>query len=217
MNWHLRLIAVASLLIACPANAQSVITDPPIGRVVTVSAGSNIFSATPIYSQEGLQTNADSRPSGWFGLGAQDIPSGTKLVRLEGGNSIGACVPEAGSFDPKGPCFYDEDHNGTFDRTSLDAGKISTKLKVPLPYSKATLSVAVQNLFQRVFLYQGATADSIRFSYREFNGTLARPAFTEEIVVPRDLFPAMVRIKDLQIEVLSVSGLGLTYRVVAGG
>ncbi|MGD9472067.1 MAG: hypothetical protein AB7V38_07900 [Novosphingobium sp.] len=43
---------------------------------------------------------------------------------------------------------------------------------------------------------------------------MARPAFTEELTIPREPFPAMIMLKNLQIEVLGVSGMGLQYRLI---
>jgi hypothetical protein len=63
-------------------------------------------------------------------------------------------------------------------------------------------------------LFQGATSDSLRFSYREFSNDMARPAFTEDLSIPREPFPSMIMVKNLQLEVLAVSGMGMRYRVV---
>ena len=43
---------------------------------------------------------------------------------------------------------------------------------------------------------------------------MARPTFTKELTIPREAFPATARIKNLQIELLGVSGMGLRHRIV---
>lgn len=110
----------------------------------------------------------------------------------------------------------DDDGDGLFDRQATDDYNLAAKLKAPVPYSKIPISVSREDSFKRVILFQGATADSLRFSYREFSNDMARPAFTEELVIPREPFPAMIMIKNLQLEVLGVSGMGMRYRVIKG-
>ena len=68
--------------------------------------------------------------------------------------------------------------------------------------------------FRFVILFQGATTDTLRFSYREFKNDMARAAFTEELTIPREPFPQMMMLKNIQIEVLGVSGMGLRYKIV---
>ncbi len=210
-------LSVCSLAACGHAQAQTerIETNPEIGSIATVAAGEPIYSFRRVYSLPGTKTDAASEPAGWLGLGKETIAAGTKLVSVPTSRKYKACVPQNGTFEPKGPCFIDDDGDGTFDRTSLDSVKMATRLKTKLPYSHAELEVSRDDSLRRVFLYQGATSDSIRFSYREFNFDLARPAFTEEISVPRDAFPAMVRVKNIQIEVLAVSGMGLQYRLVS--
>lgn len=91
---------------------------------------------------------------------------------------------------------------------------MAMKIKIPAPYSAATIFAVRTDAFKEVILYQGATADSVRFSYRQFKDDLARPAFTEELTIPREPFPAMMMVKNLQIEVMAVTGMGLRYRIV---
>ncbi|CDO37616.1 hypothetical protein [Novosphingobium sp. KN65.2] len=209
-------VASATLLSASAgAQTMRVEVSPQPGVEATVAPGEQVYSYAKIYAISGARTDAASKPAGWFGLGAQDIPAGTKLVPVQTSAQFKACVPYDGTFEPKGPCFLDDDGDGNFDRTTLDPQKLATKLKAPLPYSSTDLEVEREDSLRRVILYQGATSDSLRFSYREFHFDLARPAFTEELTVPREQFPAMVRIKNMQIEVMAVTGLGLRYRVVS--
>ena len=136
------------------------------------------------------------------------------LVPVDTKTAFKACVPAEGTFDPAGPCFMDDDGDGRFDRQATNDYNMAGKLKVPVPYVKMPISISREDSLKRVILYQGATGDSLKFSYREFKFDMARPAFTEEISVPRESLPAMVRVKNMQIEVLAITGMGMRYRMV---
>jgi hypothetical protein len=207
---------IAALCLAVPTLAQdlSVVTVPEIGVETTVAAGGDVFSYAHVYTIDGYKTNVPSRPSGWFGLGAQDVPADTMLVPVYTSRAAKGCVPFAGTLEANGPCFIDDDGDGTFDRTAADKATTANKLKAPLPYSASKISISREDSFKRVVLFQGATSDSLKFSYREFKNDMARPAFTEELSIPREPFPAMIMVKNLQMEVLGVSGMGLRYRIV---
>jgi hypothetical protein len=198
---------------AAQAQEMKIISLPDIGAEATVAAGGDVYSYIRMYTIKGAQIDADTRAGSW--LLKKDVPSGTKLVPVATKAKFKACVPYAGSFEPDGPCFLDDDGDGVFDRQAGDDYEMATKLKQPVPYSKVDVSIARADSFKRVILFQGATSDSLRFSYREFSNDMARPAFTEELSIPREPFPAMVMVKNLQLEVLGVSGMGLRYRIVA--
>lgn len=83
-------------------------------------------------------------------------------------------------------------------------------------YIRLPISVTRDDSFKRVILFQGAAPDSIRFSYREFSKDIARPALTEELTVLREPFSLLLLVKNLQLEVLGVSGMGMRYRVIKG-
>ncbi|MBB4859659.1 hypothetical protein HNO88_002988 [Novosphingobium chloroacetimidivorans] len=207
-------LAFGPLLLSVSAVAQtlSIVTEPPVGAEATVAPGEGVYSFSRLYTIDGARLTADSGPGSY--LRGRSVAAGTQLVPVATKSTYKGCVPAQGTFDPAGPCFMDDDGDGKFDRQATNDYNVAQKLIAPVPYEKAAISIAREDAIKRVILYQGASGDSLRFSYREFNFDLARPAFTEEITVPREAFPAMVRIKNVQIEVLGVSGMGLRYRLV---
>lgn len=210
---HLKLIALA-LFVQVGAAAQEVkiISFPEIGIDNTVPAGGDIYSRIKLYTIQGAQIDIDTKAGDW--LLEQPVSAGTKLIQVASSTKFKACVPFHNSFDARGPCFIDDDGDGKFDRHAKDNITIARRFKTVVPYSKIPVSVSREDSFKSVILYQGANSDSIRFSYREFNNDMARSAFTEDIIIPREKFPTMILIKNLQIEIKNVSGMGLQYRIV---
>jgi hypothetical protein len=185
---------------------------PEIGVEAVTPAGGELYSFVRVYTIDGAMLDEDSGPGGAFR--GPSVPKGTQLVPVTTKAAYKACVPAAGTFQPEGTCFLDDDGDGKFDRQAHDEITRASRLKAPVRYSRVPVSVETEDTFKRVFLFQGATSDSLRFSYREFTGGLARPAFTEELTIPRSDFPFSIRLKDLQLEVLGVDGMGMRYRLV---
>lgn len=116
-----------------------------------------------------------------------------------------------------GPCGLDDDADDTFDRMAQDELSMALKLKKPVPYKTRRDSKVVDDPenFRQVILYQGATSDTLRLSYREFVKDMARPAFTEELSIPiTKSFPQLIAVKDITLRILNIDGLGLRYELV---
>lgn len=203
-----------ALLTAPSAKAQqlTIIQSPEVGVETIVPAGGDVYSYFKVYTIDGVRTEAATKAGDW--LLEQPVPTGTELVPVTTKAKFKACVPYPNSFDARGPCFLDDDGDGRFDRQARDDATMARKVKTPVPYSKVAISVARSDSFKQIILYQGATADSLRFSYREFKDDMARPAFTEELTIPREPFPAMILVKNLQLEIAGVTGMGLRYTLV---
>jgi hypothetical protein len=89
------------------------------------------------------------------------------------------------------------------------------KLKVKVPYSLKRIVVDTSESFKQVILYQGATSDTLRLSYREFKDNMARQAFTEELTIPLDkTFPQDIAVKAVKLRIHKINGLGMTYEVL---
>jgi len=84
-----------------------------------------------------------------------------------------------------------------------------------VPYRRSILPLDAPDNLRQMILYQGATSDTLRLSYREFRGDLARPAFTEELAVPitRE-FPQDIVVKNIRFRLFGLDGTGLTYEIV---
>ncbi|MFX4084058.1 hypothetical protein ACKU27_03020 [Sphingobium yanoikuyae] len=205
----------ATLMLALsPAGAQEmqIVRFPEIGVENTIPAGGEIYSFARVYSIDGAVLDDEAQTGLLFTKSR--VPKGTKLVPVSSKAKFKACVPYDGTFEARGPCYLDDDGDGLFDRNAEDEVAMAVKSKPSTPYSRTKLSVVRQDSFKTVLLYQGATADTLRFSYREFKDDVARPAFTEELSIPREPYPAMIMVKNVQLEVAAVTGMGLKYKVV---
>lgn len=111
-------------------------------------------------------------------------------------------------------CLIDDNADGRFDR--LDGRGIvrPIKLKSPVPYTKRIGSVYSPSKVTRRIIYLGGTATEAKFSYREFTeGGMARPAFTEDLSVPIQAYPAPVTLKGVRFTILKQASDGLTVEM----
>ena len=214
----LQLLSISVAICSLPGNLRAqemqVIANPPLGQENTIPAGGEVYSYVRLYTITGYQLEADTKAGHW--LLEEPVKAGTRLVDVPTSKAVKACAPEPNSFTALGPCFIDDDGDGKFDRHSGDQSTMFRKLKPPVSYSETKLTISREDSFKRTILFQGATSDTLRFSYREFKNDMARPAFTEELSILREAMPSMIMLKNLQIEVIGVSGMGLTYRLVQG-
>ena len=210
------LVYVGVLLFASvPASANTVKveleTSPSVGQDATVSPGEELYFYWKKYTVDGAKLGADTKAGQWFV--EERISAGTLLVRVDDKLGFRACVPAEGTLESTGLCLLDDDNDGRFDRHS--DGIIARRYKVSVPYERTSVSALGADAFKHTILFSGATGDTLRFSYREFNGDLARPAFTEELTVPREKFPQLIRLKGRTFELLGLNGLGLSYRLIS--
>jgi len=194
------------------AQEMQVISVPEVGAEATIPAGGEVYSYARVYTLDGAVLEQDAQVGLLFTK--ERVPKGTQLIPVASKSKFKACVPYANTFTASGPCYLDDDGDGLFDRNSQDEGSIAIKSRPPTPYNRVKITIIREDSFKRSILYQGASADAIRFSYREFKNDIARPAFTEELTIPREQLPAMIMVKNIQMEVKTVSGMGLTYRIV---
>ena len=214
---HRLIFTVASLaLVPSPVIAQSqepsvtVLLDtiPNKGEPTKASAGDEVFAYSWLYTTDGAVLDDRARAGNWL---LQDwYEAGTHLVPVSSKAKFKACVPSPGTlYTYNGACFLDDDGDGTFDRSAADFVARATKLKTKAHYTRSPISVQRDDSFKFLLLYRGATADTLRFSYREFKNDMARAAFTEELTVPREPLPMMLRLKGHTFQIDSINGLDL--------
>lgn len=203
-------LAVVGLVCGSAAMAEERLTFthlPEIGTSRTVGIGEEILR-TQIGSEfDAIVLLEDARYSNGWLMGSTRVPRGTQVF-LENSERgfVKACLREPYI------CFYDEDRDGIFDRVTGTTIAGST-IREPVPYGETTLTGAFD--FERAITFSGADRDSLRFSYREFRNNMARDAFTEELVVPREEFPQTILLKGNVFRVEAVGGMGITYTLVS--
>lgn len=182
------------------------VVTPDVGTTRTVGAGETVLHVQNRADYKVWALLDDGKAGPW--LLTRKIPAGTRLYPVETSKAFKACVSPTGT----GGCFIDDDGDGRFDRQSEDTFQIFRKEKGNPRYGQVNASS--ESDFEYVIKFSGADADTLRFSYREFKGDMARDAFTEELTIPREAFPQMIRLKSHVLRIDSVSGMGMAYTVV---
>jgi len=94
------------------------------------------------------------------------------------------------------------------------------ELSNKVPYETkvtSTSDVELKGAFRSDFIYQGLAKGVLKFSYREFQDGIARPAFTQDLTY--DIEPdgtATIGFKGMRIKVLKASNQSITYMVEKG-
>lgn len=198
--------AVAATLVTAPAGAEpksSVV--PPLGTEHTATVGSPILE----------QARYDA-----LRIATTKVPIAKRvllMIRLEAGEPLYPTYSATAKFKGCahfGPCAFDDDGDGIFDRMAKDDTSTAFKLNEPVPYEIKETPNPDAPYFRQTISYLGATSDTLRLSYREFVNGTARPAFTEEMTLPLGKsFPQTVAFKDVKLTILAIDGMGLRYRV----
>jgi len=80
-------------------------------------------------------------------------------------------------------------------------------------YEKKKYPVASPDSFQQTLIYSGKVGNKINIGYREFSGSLARPAFNNE--VEYDLSESkVIGYKAARIEVIEATNQSIKYKVI---
>jgi hypothetical protein len=189
------------------------ITRPANGERRTISAGEALIEGRSARKAAGatLLGAVQSPPKV---SNAFAIEPGEQLFQINTRAAFKACWVELG---PEGmpPCLLDDDGDGAFDRAASSSLRKARPLPAPVRYERAEVLIPPASAgFARVLLYQGATGDTIRLSYREFSQNLARDAFSEDLTIPiGSTFPQRISAKGVIIEIYGIDGLGLDYAI----
>ena len=82
------------------------------------------------------------------------------------------------------------------------------------PLFVKTESVTEEGSFAAELIYSGLSQDTIRISYREFSGDLARPAFYQELIY--DLSESKrITFRSIVLEIIEATNSSLTFKVIA--
>jgi len=89
------------------------------------------------------------------------------------------------------------------------------RLKEPLEYTPTTRPSKTENYFEKNFLYNGKSGNIIKFTYREFSNSVARPAFTQDIQY--DLNESnIIGFQNMRMEIINTSNTSITYKIIKG-
>ncbi|MDF0540781.1 hypothetical protein PX699_00365 [Sphingobium sp. H39-3-25] len=219
------LLFVLAVVAHLPANAgatQKVVphitTYPEVGTPVIVAAGDPVWSSEYYEVSEVVKESVYLSSKVVFGnfmRGTITVPQDAVFETETQGVALIACTKLNMAFGRNRPCLIDEDKDGVFERMYFKGSdKPSEKLENPAPYRKIIDRDfnEIGKRFKSLILYLGSNGTSVSFSYREFSDNIARPAFTQELILPLGKnFPQDMRIKGASIRILALDGTGMKY------
>lgn len=227
-------VAVASILAAgCTPTVQLKGTDasrvryvseehPHIGKRRSATVGEALYWQERRVAHTGVRLERQVDET--FGLGARvHLPADAVLLPADvTGEGDAYCSKQAAYTEPlaanpsRPVCFFDENQDGRLDRYWVAGTLASTARELPeTPVYEGTQKLGKDG-FRRELLYQGTQDGVIRLKYREFNGTIARPAFSQDLTYTVDGLPTTIRFQSVAIAVEDVGGSEIRYSVESG-
>ena len=214
-------IALAILLAGItPAYADTEVrVEPAAGEVRTEPVGGMIWQEYQFEGTDGVVIDGAVNAN-WGRAETVDLPAGSALVILRE-RRLKACrtVTHLRNIGTRiwSDCLFDLDDDGRFERVSYSSSGASKRIDPPVAFRREVVEMlgdAGAPNFRKELLYLGGDSTSLRLSYREFSNDIARPAFSEDLVVPlRENFPQDIAVKDLVITVFGIDGMGLRYAI----
>ena len=113
-------------------------------------------------------------------------------------------------------CLVDTRQTGSFDQSMFAARDRYFPLAGPVRYKLNTTQQVVEDPadFHVDVLYQGLSKGEVKISFREFQGGLARPAFTQDVAYETESDgTAILAFKGMRIKVLKATRQDITYVV----
>lgn len=217
---HTAKLFIATALLLTPVLASAQIqqgSTPQVGETATVPIGGEMLTEFRFRGTPGVVLAGDVRAN-WGAAENVELPAGTPLAIIRA-KRVKACQSRT-NFNWLN-CVIDTDDDGRFDRVSFNDVAGAKDISPPVPYTKQPVRMGVDprfgegDDFKRVYVFTGASGNTLTVSYREFMNDLARPAFTESLTIPlASIFPQTVALKNRVFEIVGIDGMGLRYRLV---
>lgn len=186
----------------------------PIGSEQVAAAGDELISTVRGRRTAGARLLSPVLQPDRVAVNVQ-MATGTLLYSIPTSRAFKACTVTLTS-EGWPSCVIDDDGDGTFDRVARNDVAKAVPLQQKAAYERVADVVVppAASGFKRVLLFQGGSADTLRFSYREFSNDFARPAFEEQLTIPLSgSFPQKFAIKGLIFTAIKMDSLGLQTRL----
>jgi len=212
------MIIVSILMVGCKKNtypksyseSPSILLSPKIGEINKVEIGETMYLKTYISNKRikvlsGYVHTDKADKKRKIPIRPKDHASNFLKITEEGYNTL--CYSWL--------CISDTLNDGYLDSwwdTREDIKKYFPLVKK----EKYSLSnIYTDEYFKNSILFQGRVDNKIKISYREFIGSTARPAFTQDVQYEVDnKGHAMIGFKGLRIKVLEATNLDIKYKVL---
>ncbi len=205
------------------ATTSSNFTIPPVGLRSTAAVGETLISQGTIYETEAIKLNAAYRTEWINNAGIRGFPfvfdSGATLNRIATMNDVPIYSgPSRGGLLAVGgnqlgaPYGIGVSEIGEVKYVYVSGGIIPETPGRTVLFEKTKLVTVNKNNFKQEFLYNGRNDREIFFTYREFSGNLARPAFRQEVRYVLD-DSNIIGFKSLKLHIEKATNQGITYSI----
>jgi len=189
---------------------------PPLNEVVTVSVGEEMLSQGNLTYQAGI-TVSDRTAIGGYTLHGGFYPQigqdeastfHSFITGNASSNELGALSQNIFTDPP-------QTIQASTDESQLCVVTVfNVRACRDRPFDRTERVVAGTNSFQQTLLYSGRVGDKINISYREFSGSVARPAFSND--VEYDLGASdEIAYRGARIQIIEATNSSITYRVLS--
>jgi hypothetical protein len=211
-------------------------SDPAIGAISSIEIGDNLYSDYLVTTEQTYLVTINDTSITEVDVGYKiKIRNGDtyKLTKYSSENLNAVCIngdKKIISGETNFICLVDKEDSGVFDYYVANKESVTIskkKKKRNLSFKKLDQSIAYkitenspkimreQAKFRREAIYQGVSKGVLKMSFMEFVNDYARPAFTQDIFYDmRSDGTATIAFKGLRVEILSVKGSTVQYKVL---
>lgn len=213
------MVAVTSLLTGCAspkfnyAPVSAAISEPPLNAVITSQIGDVMLRQGTYREHDSFYLARVSEPH-W----AYTLHPGYYLKQGEdeaaeyfmpSGGPDGGRVDKAALADPWRSLMIRKNKPGVCVVTVFNLVVCGDDVQV----ARSKKAIATEDTFQQTLLYNGKVGNKVNIGYREFSGSLARPAFNNS--VEYDLSESsVIGYKGAQLEILEATNQHIKYKVL---
>jgi hypothetical protein len=191
------------------------ISEPPLNTVVTAYVGDNMVRQGQYTEYDAIYLREDVRVGivgevkvtrGYYLKKGEDAES--EFYLPAGGLDSGRVIVSQGAVPVEAIRLVRKDG-----RLCAVATNGMEDCTAKADYERKKYPVTSPDSFQQTLIYSGKAGDKINIGYREFSGSLARPAFNNE--VEYDLSQSkVIGYKGARIEVIEATNEQITYKVI---
>jgi len=160
------------------------ISEPPIGSINTKQVGDEMLKQGKYREHEAIHVSTEIKPDwaytiypGYF-LKTGEDESG-EYYRIGGAGEESGYVDKAVFADPYKSLMVKKDSNVLCVVTAFNVAACFNGISEG--YEKVKKPIISQDTVQRTLLYSGRSGNKINVGYREFSGSIARPAFSNNV------------------------------------
>ena len=206
------IILFAILIISCAPTVQQKpkildskqINSPALNAKVTTEIGQTMVEKGYEYLEKAIRL--DSLP----------VSKSLKLKTLKAGDILPYVTTYAGNdlyYNSSFEGISVNEKSGKADFYTAEGVRHIVGSKQKIFYTQTTVTKRSEAGFKQQYIYNGKSGNTIKFTYREFNGDMARPAFTQDLQY--DLSESnIIGFKELRIEVLKATNIDIEYKVL---